>query len=71
MASNFSLRCATQHDAEALCDVYMSAFREEIFSRQVFPRDGSPTESEYWRRAFAEEGCEPHQDHRHRGAPPQ
>ncbi|KAL3957206.1 hypothetical protein ACCO45_007784 [Purpureocillium lilacinum] len=59
MASSFSLRRATQHDVEALCDVYLSAFRDEIFSRQVFPRDGSSTGREYWRRAFAEELREP------------
>ncbi|KAJ6438236.1 acetyltransferase, GNAT family [Purpureocillium lavendulum] len=54
----FAVRTATHDDVEALCDVYLSAFRDEIFSRQVFPRD-SPTAREYWRRAFAEELQEP------------
>ncbi|UNI18580.1 hypothetical protein JDV02_004838 [Purpureocillium takamizusanense] len=58
--AGFALRRATHDDVEALCDVYLSAFRDEVFSRQVFPREpSSDTGRAYWRRAFAEELREP------------
>ncbi|OAQ65192.1 acetyltransferase, GNAT family [Pochonia chlamydosporia 170] len=53
-----TLRKAKLDDVDALCNVYMSAFTHEIFSRQVFPRL-SGTGRAYWSEAFSEELQEP------------
>lgn len=52
------MRRATAADMPAIVDVYMDAFADEIFSRQVFPR-GVASSMDYWTRTVQEEMDEP------------
>ncbi|KAK5993748.1 hypothetical protein PT974_07185 [Cladobotryum mycophilum] len=51
---SFKLRTATHDDVDAMCDIYLSAFKDDVFSRQIFPRN-SPASLEYWRKTLTEE----------------
>ncbi|TQV95634.1 hypothetical protein V2A60_000819 [Cordyceps javanica] len=53
-----TMRQATTADITGIVDVYMDSFRDEIFSRQVFPR-GVASSTEYWTETVREEMEEP------------
>lgn len=54
----FTMRVATKADAAALTEVYLDSFTDEIFSRQVYPRDAQSSYT-YWFNAMSEELNEP------------
>ncbi|EGX90691.1 acetyltransferase, GNAT family [Cordyceps militaris CM01] len=53
-----TMRPATTADIPSIVDVYMDSFRNEIFSRQAYPRDAASSLA-YWTRTVQEEMAEP------------
>ncbi|KAL3425698.1 GNAT family protein [Phlyctema vagabunda] len=52
-----SLRRATIADAEALVDIYLSAFEDDLISQRVFPRSSASSRA-FWLDMLREEMCE-------------